>query len=167
MKALIIEVKNWSTGERADDIEIDDIKDGRLKTLHPMHQQLDSMPRGDYEIRMINDDRNISDYDGEIILESEEKLSDLSELSRDDKVIDVNGVVPVESIEEINNFIVAAIDYRYLTDPDISEEDVYSWVRENGLMPDEPYDRKNIYKIAIEEGITGVRRIQPPKIKEE
>ena len=109
MKALLIEVLSWSSGERAG-IETDDIREGKV-IASPTWQELDTDPRGNYEVRLVKtDEYDLSEFDGEIVLEDGTKLKDAENLESGDKIEDVNGVVVLDGDQEINKVVKAAIE---------------------------------------------------------
>ena len=109
MKALLIEVLSWSSGERAG-IETDDIREGKI-IASPTWQELDTDPRGNYEVRLVKtDEYDLSEFDGEIVLEDGTKLKDAENLESGDRIEDVNGVVVLDGDQEVNKVVEAAIE---------------------------------------------------------
>jgi len=158
MKALVIEITNWSTGERAGGITLKEIREGGLTTPHPSHQQLDWMPRGDYELRVVNDERDLDGYEGSIELADGTTISDPTKLTHEDHVEDVNGVLVLESNSEIETFIEAGFSPRPVVNG-VSVQEAGEWLEEQGH--DVPEDLYHVFAKAVEKGMTGVRMEDP------
>ncbi|MBW2674107.1 MAG: hypothetical protein JRD89_11950 [Deltaproteobacteria bacterium] len=103
-KALMIEVKNWTTGERAGGINPRDR--GLVAIGGPLWQVLDHEPKGDWEVRLVRDNRDLSGYEGRLILDDASTVSSIADVPADAEILDVEGVVVLENEEEIN----AALD---------------------------------------------------------
>jgi len=99
-KALMIDIKNWTTGERAGGINPRDR--GLVAMGGPLWQVLDHEPKGDWEIRVVKDNRDLSNYRGKIILDNGATVSSISDVPADAGILDVEGVVVLESEREIN-----------------------------------------------------------------
>ncbi|MBW2674419.1 MAG: hypothetical protein JRD89_13580 [Deltaproteobacteria bacterium] len=99
-KALMIEVKNWVTGERAGGINP---RDRNLVAIGgPLWQVLDYEPKGDWEIRLVRDGRDLSRYSGNLILDVGIAVPTMADVPADARVLDVEGVVVLENEDEIN-----------------------------------------------------------------
>ena len=103
VRALLIEVKDWRTGERAYGI---DPRDPGLKALGgPLWQSLDHEPKGDFEIRLVLDDRDLSKYEGKIILDDGTEVTSVAEIPNGADVVDVEGVIVLNNEDEINKVL--------------------------------------------------------------
>jgi len=103
VKGLLIEVKNWFTGERAYGINP---RDPNLIALGgALWQSLDHEPKGDWEIRVVLDNRDLSKYEGKIILDDGSEVYYASDIPRDATIVDVDGVIVLNGKDEINAVI--------------------------------------------------------------
>jgi len=132
-KALLIEIKNWTTGERAGGI---DPRDRNLVAMGgSLWQVLGHEPKGDWEIRVVKDDRDLSGYDeGRLILDDGSVVYHVADVPADAEILDVEGVVVLEDESEIN----AALDH---IPPKIRGNNVNSinsvrgWAESRGITP--------------------------------
>ena len=100
VKGLLIEIKDWFTGERAYGINP---RDPKLKALGgPLWQSLDHEPKGDWEVRLVLDDRDLSQYEGKIILDDGSEVYHVTDIPSDATIVDVDGVIVLNSKDEIN-----------------------------------------------------------------
>ena len=100
VRGLLIEIKNWRTGERAGGINP---RDPNLRAIGgPLWQSLDHEPKGDWEIRLVLDDRDLSNYEGKIILDDGSEVYHVSDIPEDETIVDVDGVIVLNSKDEIN-----------------------------------------------------------------
>ena len=103
VRGLLIEIKNWFTGERAYNINP---RDPNLRAVGgPLWQSLDHEPKGDWEIRLVLDDRDLSKYEGKIILDDGSEVYHVSDIPSDATIVDVDGVVVLKDKDEINTAI--------------------------------------------------------------
>ena len=103
VKGLLIEIKDWRTGERAYNINP---RDPNLKALGgSLWQSLDHEPKGDWEIRLVLDDRDLSKYEGKIILDDGSEVYSVADIPSDATIVDVDGVVVLKDKDEINTAI--------------------------------------------------------------
>jgi len=103
VRGLLIEIKDWRTGERAYGI---DPRDPNLKALGgPLWQSLDHEPKGDFEIRLVLDDRDLSKYEGKIILDDGTEVTSVAEIPDGAEIVDVEGVVVLNNEDEINKVL--------------------------------------------------------------
>lgn len=99
VRALLIEIKNWRTGERAYGINP---RDPKLIALGgPLWQCLDYEPKGDWEIRLVLDDRPLK-YKGKIILDDGSEVYYVTDIPKDAKIVDIDGVIVLNNTDEIN-----------------------------------------------------------------
>jgi len=100
VRGLLVEIKNWITGERAYGINP---KDPNLIALGgTLWQSLDHEPKGDFEIRIVKDNRDLSQYNGKIILDDGNEVYHVSDIPPDAEIIDVAGAVVLQDETEIN-----------------------------------------------------------------
>jgi len=100
VRGLLIEIKDWRTGERAYGINP---RDPNLRAIGgPLWQSLDHEPKGDWEIRAVLDDRDLSQYSGKIILDDGSEVYHVSDIPSDATIVDVDGVIVLNSKDEIN-----------------------------------------------------------------
>jgi len=132
MKALLISV-NFTTGDRAGGI---DPRDANLQSYG--WQSPPNRPGPDVEIRVVEDDRDLSEYD------------------------DVDGVQVLRGVTEINDAIDKWVPPSYGIG---DREDVREWARRNDVdldeFPDATYERA---KALFESGADTVTKSKPPKI---
>jgi len=103
VKGLLIEIKDWRTGRRAYNINP---RDPNLRALGgSLWQSLDHEPKGDWEIRLVLDDRDLSKYEGKIILDDGSEVYHVSDIPSDTTIVDVDGVVVLNGKDEINTAI--------------------------------------------------------------
>jgi len=126
VKGLLIEIKDWRTGERAGGI---DPKDPNLRAIGAsLWQCLDHEPKGDWEIRAVLDDRDLSHYTGKIILDDGSEVYSITDIPSDATIIDVDGVIVLNSDDEIN----AALDH--LPDKFYGRiEEIRAWCENQGI----------------------------------
>ncbi len=128
MRGLLIEVKSWYTGERAQGINP---RDPNLVALGgPLWQVLDHEPKGDWEIRVVRDNRDLSAYTGAIILDDGSRVTAPSTISSGQQIVDVEGVVVLENEHEINEALKHIPD-KFYTDPDATRQ----WAENKGITP--------------------------------
>jgi len=103
VRGLLIEIKDWFTGERAGGI---DPRDPNLRALGgPLWQSLDHEPKGDWEIRLVLDDRDLSQYSGKIILDDGTEVASVAEIPDGAEIVDVEGVIVLNDEMEINKVL--------------------------------------------------------------
>lgn len=163
---LIIGIDNWPTGTRPDGIDNNDIRNGDL--ICPggqLHQRLDAEPDGDYEVRVVKDGRDISQYDSWTVHFADGSavsvFADLqSALSNGKTPTDVEGVVPVPAAEiaVANGFINAGLPAAYRGDVEMVEQ----WAADNGVSL--PADSREKLKAAYDAGCPYVSEVEPPEV---
>ena len=100
VRGLLIEIKNWLTGERAYSINV---RDTKLPALGGSPWQcLDHEPKGDWEVRVVLDDRDLSKYSGRILLDDGSEVYYVKDIPSDAEIIDVEGVIVLNDETEIN-----------------------------------------------------------------
>jgi len=103
IRGLLIEIKDWRTGERAYNINP---RDPKLRALGgSLWQSLDHEPKGDWEIRLVLDDRDLSKYEGKIILDDGSEVYNVADIPSDATIVDVDGVIVLKDKDEINTAI--------------------------------------------------------------
>jgi len=103
VRGLLIEIKDWRTGERAYNINP---RDPNLRAIGgSLWQSLDHEPKGDWEVRLVLDDRDISKYEGKILLDDGSEVYHVSDVPADATIVDVDGVVVLKDKGEINTAI--------------------------------------------------------------
>ena len=103
VKGLLIEIKDWRTGERAGGINP---RDPNLRAIGgPLWQSLDHEPKGDWEIRAVLDDRDLSQYEGKIILDDGSEVYSVADIPSDATIVDVDGVIVLNGKNEINTAV--------------------------------------------------------------
>lgn len=158
----MIEV-NWVTGERGGgQISIEDIRAGKLVSLGSiLHQRLDTEPEGNFELRIVKDDRDITKYKGKIILDDGTEVTSVKEIPEGRRIVDVKGVVPLMDKDEINKAIKLAFVPKYYG----RWENVVAWVQENApelfIYANDMYE---FYKRAYEKGCPYIRKVEPPTL---
>jgi len=131
MKGLLVEIKNWETGERAYGI---DPRDPNLKALGgPLWQCLDHEPKGDWEVRAVLDDRDLSGYEGRIILDDGSEVYHVADIPSDATIVDVDGVIVLNSSDEINTVLDHLPDKIYTGG--IDREKLIMWAEKAGITP--------------------------------
>jgi len=127
VKGLLIEIKNWSTGERSYGI---DPRNPNLKTLAgPLWQCLDHEPKGDWEIRVVVDGQP-PNYEGKIILDDGGEVYHATDIPADSTIVDVDGAIVLDGDAEINlvlDHLPAKIYGRV--------DDVQTWAESRGVTP--------------------------------
>jgi len=137
VRGLLIEIKSWETGERAYGI---DPRDPNLRALggplwqcldhEPKGDWLDHEPKGDWEIRLVLDNRDLSGYEGKIILDDGSEVYHVADIPADATIVDVDGVIVLNSDAEIN----AVLDH--LPDKIYGRmEEVRAWAEKQGITP--------------------------------
>lgn len=177
MKALLIEVLDWTTGERAG-ISPDDLRPGgkyagKLISASTLTQSLGHEPKGDYEIRLVRDpDLDLSELEalgGEVVLDDgtivKSPITSPDQIPAGREIVDVNGVVILEGEAAINCAVDAAIPDKFDV-PDI--EAFRAWCRENkvGLKPDPKLGLYPILRAAYAKGCPHVVRRPEPRVKD-
>ena len=100
VRGLLIEIKDWRTGERAGGINP---RDPNLRAIGgSLWQSLDHEPKGDWEIRLVLDNRDLSGYEGKIILDDGSEVYHVTDIPQDATIVDVDGVIVLNSKDEIN-----------------------------------------------------------------
>ena len=131
VRALLIEVRSWLTGERAYNINP---RDPNLRTLGgALWQVLDHEPKGDWEVRLVLDNRDLSGYEGRIILDTGEEVYSASDIPRDATIVDVDGVIVLSSREEVNRVLDHIPDKIYTSGFD--RERLMAWAEARGITP--------------------------------
>jgi len=127
VRGLLVEIKNWETGERAYGINP---RDPNLKALGgSLWQCLDHEPKGDWEVRLVLDDRDLR-YEGRIILDDGSEVYNVADIPADATIIDVDGVIVLNSSDEIN----AVLDH--LPEKIYGRmEEVRAWAENQGITP--------------------------------
>jgi len=135
MKALLVEV-DFTTGWRAGGV---DPRDPNLQSYG--WQSLPEAPGKDHEIRVVEDDRDLSDYEG------------------------VDGVEVIHGVGDINKAIEEHIPPNYTVG---DRDDVREWARRNDVdlsdFPNQPHERR---KALYEAGADTVRKEGPKIIGED
>ncbi|MDQ2053225.1 hypothetical protein [Halobellus sp. H-GB7] len=167
---LIIGIENWTTGQRPDGIDNDDIRNGALVSpAGQFHQCLNTEPGGDFEVRLVKDKRDLSQYEGTWTLhfadgtthDQESWKSAVAQAFNDGKqLVDVDGVVPVpaDDVDIANSIISNGLPAQYRGD----RERVQSWADENGISL--PADTYEMMRTAYEEGCPDVTKTEPPEL---
>jgi len=131
VRGLLIEIKDWRTGERAGGI---DPRDPNLKALGgPLWQCLDHEPKGDWEVRAVLDDRDLSKYEGKIILDDGSEAYNVADIPADATIMDVDGVIVLNSDAEINAVLDHIPDKIYTSG--IDREKLITWAEKAGITP--------------------------------
>jgi len=131
VRALLIEVKSWYTGERAFGVNP---RDPNLRALGgPLWQVLDHEPKGDWEVRLVLDDRDLSGYTGRIILDDGSEVYSVADIPADATIVDVDGVIVLNSKEEINRVLDHIPDKIYVSGVD--RERLIAWAVARGVTP--------------------------------
>jgi len=129
VRGLLIEVKSWITGERAYGINP---RDPNLRALGgPLWQVLDHEPKGDWEVRLVLDDRDLSQYQGKIILDTGDEVYSVADIPSDATIVDVDGVIVLSSKEEINRVLDHIPDKIYVLGVD--RERLFKWAEAKGV----------------------------------
>jgi len=147
VRALLIEVKDWRTGERAYGINP---RDPNLRALGgPLWQVLDHEPKGDWEVRLVLDDRDLSQYQGKIILDTGDEVYYASDIPRDATIVDVDGVIVLNSKEEINKVLDHIPDKIYVLGVD--REKLMAWAASRDITPRSVYEeiRARVKEVAM------------------
>lgn len=167
---LIIGIDNWTTGSRPDSISNDDIRDGNLVSPGgQLHQRLDHESKGNFEVRLVKDGRDISQYEGSWTLhfadgtthDSGSWKSAISRAFNSGKgLVDVDGVIPIpaEDRDVANAIISNALPVQYRGDHDT----VQSWAAENSVSL--PAGRREALQAAYDEGCPYVTKVEPPEV---
>lgn len=176
MKGLLIEIIDWQTGKRPEGIDLDNhIRDGVLMCYNGTYDQaLDHNLKGDFEIRVVEDEKEIdlSQFNGEIILEDDTVVMDPTKIDPvNDNIIDVNGVVVLPDEETIENIYNVSIpeEYKPIESNDLST--IINWLEQNNIsVPsknntglDKKY-RTRVLKKAKDNGCNLVKKSKPKKI---
>jgi len=131
VRALLIEIKSWLSGERAGGINP---RDPNLKALGgSLWQVLDHEPKGDWEVRLVLDDRDLSQYQGKIILDTGDEVYSVADIPSDAAIVDVDGVIVLNSKEEINRVLDHIPDKIYVSGVD--REKLMAWAETKGVTP--------------------------------
>lgn len=166
---LIIGIENWTTGQRPDGIDNDDIRNGDLiAPAGPLHQRLDREPYGDFEIREVRDDRSLTQYDdwtlhfadGTTLDQSDGKQAVADAIQDGKQPVDLNGVLPVkaENVDLANDLIRKGLPTQYQGD----YERVQQWADDNDVSL--PANRREAMMKAHDEGCEFVRAVESPEV---
>lgn len=167
---LIIGIENWTTGQRPDGIDNDDIRGGNLVCPGgQLHQRLDSESKGNFEVRVVKDGRDVSQYEGSWTLHFADgtthdqgswKSAVAQAFNSGQELLDVEGVVPIPAadIDVANAIINNALPVQYRGD----FEQVEQWASENNVSL--PKDRREAMQTAYEKGCPDVTKIEPPEV---
>ena len=140
VRAILVDVKSWLTGERAYGINP---RDPNLRALGGvLWQCLDHEPKGDWEIRLVLDDRPLR-YEGKIILDSGDEVYDVQSMPADAEIVDVEGIIVLSNREEINAVLNHLPDKIYG-----DAEGVRRWIEKRKIAEIIGRDMREVERIA-------------------
>jgi len=164
---LIIGIKSWTTGQRPDGIDNDDIRNGNLICeAGSMHQRLDSEDYGDFEIRKVMDDRDISQYDswtlhfadGSTLNDADGREAIVGAVQDSKQPTDLDGVIPVSAseVDLVNNLIKKALPTQYHG----NRESVKKWAEKEGVDLGIEWSMQDAYSA----GCPYIEAVEPPEV---
>jgi len=164
---LIIGIENWTTGQRPNGIDNDDIREGNLVCeAGTQHQRLDTEDYGDFEVRKVMDDRDFSQYDdwtlhfadGSALTQDDGRDAVVAAIDEGKQPIDLDGVIPVcaDEAEIANKVIREGLPTQYRGD----RETVNQWVEEQGVDLGVEWTIEDAY----DAGCPYVEAVEPPEV---
>jgi len=160
MRGLLIEVE-WVTGKRGNEqITIDELRQGKLISLGGcLWQRLEHEPGGNFEIRLVKDDRDITTYTGEMILDDGSIVKSIADVPLDRRIVDVKGAIPLETKDEINKAINLSLLPKYYGELELIRKWCETNVPEVLIYISDPY---KFMEEAFRAGCPDIRKVEPP-----
>lgn len=177
-KALLIEILDWHTGERAGGMKIEDLRPGGrffsgIDPYGTLSQSLSHEPKGNYELRLITNGtldglNELMSSGGEIVLSDGSRirspLTSLNTIPSGLDIINVVGVVLIEGEKMINLVADLAIPRKYRFAQGCHDmRQVITWCEEQGkplpFAGPQKKDTPDILEEAYKRGCPFTRRL--------